>query len=55
MRECQWDDQQDNCEGGRFFRAADGSDVQMSESQSRGAGTHLLHANERVWLLIFLD
>ena len=22
--------------GGRFFKAADGSDVQMSESQSRG-------------------
>ena len=27
--------------GGRFFKAADGSDVQMSESQSRGTGVKL--------------
>ena len=41
-RECLWDDQPDNCEGrGRFFKAADGSDVQMSEGQSRGTGVQL--------------
>ena len=27
--------------GGRFFEAADGSDVQMSESQCRGTGVKL--------------
>jgi hypothetical protein len=27
--------------GGRFFKAADGSDVQMSKSQSRGARVQL--------------
>ena len=29
--------------GGRFFKAADGSDVQMGEGQSRGTGIQPQH------------
>ena len=29
--------------GGRFFKAADGSDVKMSEGQSRGTGVSAQH------------